>query len=236
MKKFDDYVYFVYIGNNVRYGFSTYTDPITGQTRGYVVGKDDKGNPIYKNFSFNFDSQKQIRVHKSEVDLNGQSKLDFLRNSPECMGSPNGTFVNGSQVLAYFKEVNDAKDASIALESRETAIKAQSTAIGLKGTALSDLAAIIGIFSDEEETLRLKVLDYASNYPTKFLSLMEDPSVKVKALLKRAINANVFSVDGKQIKWEGKLIGADEDDALSNLLKDDKLRKAIELNLSKFGG
>jgi hypothetical protein len=236
MKKFEDYVYFVYIGNNVRYGFMTYRDPITGNTKGYVIGKDDKGQPIYKKWRFNYDSQRQIRVHKEEKDLNGQSAIEFLRGSPECLGGPNGTMVNGTQVLAYFKEMNDARDASIALESRELSLKAQNYAVALKGTELIDTAAVIGLFHPDEETLRLRVLDYASNYPKKFLDLVEDPSKKVKALLKKAINSSVFSLDGKQIKWEGKLIGADEDDAVSNLLKDEKLRKAIELNLSKFGG
>ncbi len=236
MKNFGDYTYFVYLGNNKRYGFMTYRDPITGQTKGYVIGKDDKGQPIYKRWSFNYDSQRQIRVHKEEKDINGQSAIEFLRNSPECMDSPNAHMVNGTQVLAYFKELNQAKDAALALESRELAIKAQSMALNMKGVTLIDFAAIIGVFSPDEETLRLRVLDFASNYPKKFLEMVDDPSQKAKALLKKAINASVFSLDGKQIKWEGKLIGADEDDAVSNLLKDDKLRKAIELNLAKFGG
>jgi len=236
MKNFEDYVYFVYLGNNVRYGFMTYRDPIKGNTVGYVIGKDDKGNPIYKKWRFNYDSQRQIRVHKEEKDVNGLSAIEFLRNSPECLGGPNGHMVNGTQVLAYFKEMNEAKDASIALESRELSLKAQSHAIALKGQELVDIAAILGLFNQDEESLRLRVLDYASNYPKKYLELVEDPSKKVKALLKKAIKASVFSIDGKQIKWEGKMIGADEDDAVSNLLKDEKLRKAIEINLSKFGG
>jgi hypothetical protein len=236
MRNFEDYVHFVYLGNNVRYGFMTYRDPITGNTKGYVMGKDEKGQPIYRKWRFNYDSQRQIRVHKEETDINGQSAIEFLRNSPECLGGPNGHMVNGTQVLAYFKEVNEGKDAAIALESREISLRAQTHAIGLKGQELIDIGAVIGLFDKDEEKLRLRVLDYASNYPTKFLELVEDPSKKVKALVKKAINSQVFSKDGKQIKWETKMIGADEDDAVSNLLKDEKLRKAIELNLAKFGG
>jgi hypothetical protein len=236
MKKFEDFIYFVYLGNNKRYGFQTYRDGVTGQTCGYVLGKDDKGNPLYKKWSFNTDSQRQIRVHKEERDVNGQSAAEFLRNSPECFGSPNGHIVDGNQVLAYFKEVNDGKDAEIALESRAMSLKAQNHAISLKGQALIDFAALIGIFSSDEGTLSLRVLDYASNFPKKYLDMVEDPSAKVKALVKKAINSSVFHMDGKQIKWETKMIGADEDDAVSNLLKDEKLRKAVELNLAKFGG
>lgn len=236
MKNFGDYTYFVYLGNNKRYGFQTYKDPVTGQTIGYVIGKDDKGHPIYKRWSFNFDSQRQIRVGKEEKDLNGRLAVDFLRNSPECYGSPNGYIDNGVQVFAYFKEVNAAKDAEVALESRTVSIKAQSHALNLKGQALIDLAAVIGIFHNDEEVLRMKVLDYASNFPKKYLELIDDPSQKVKALLQKALNAGVFNKDGRQIKWENKLIGADEDEAISTLMKDEKLKKAIETNLAKFGG
>ena len=236
MKKFEDYTYFVYMGNNVRYGFSTYRDPISGGTIGYVVGKDDKGNPIYKKWRFNFDSQRQIRVHNSEKDLNGLSAVEFLRNSPECIGGPNGVKVDGIQVLGYFKEVNEGKDAEFALEARELVLKAQNEAMALKGQKLVDVGAVLGLFVKDEGSLRLRVLDYASNYPKKFLELMGDDTQPVKSLLNKAINAKVFSRDGRQIKWEGKLIGADEEDAVSTLLKDDKLRKAIEMNLAKFGG
>ena len=235
MKQFADYTYFVYTGNNKSYGFTTYTDAITGRTQGYVVGKDDKGNPIYKKWRFNLDSQRQIRVHKDESDINGQSALEFLRNSPECLKSKNGHVVQGGQVLVYFKEVNEEGDAELALESRELSIRAQNIALNLKGQELIDTGAILGLFGAKEKALRLRIMDYASNFPKKFLDIVEDPTAKVRALVEKAINAGVFSEDGRQIKWETKLVGADKDDAITTILKDEKLRKAVELNLQKFG-
>jgi len=236
MKNFGDFTYFVYIGNNKSYGFMTYRDGRTGLTKGFIIGKDAKGNPIYKKWRFNNDSMRQIRVHKDEVDLEGQNAIEFLRNSPECMGSENGSFVNGEQVLVYFKELNQAKDAELALESRELSWKAQGAALALKGEELFDFAALIGVFTKDAAIARHRVVDYASNFPKKMLEYVDDPARKVKALIKKAINSSVFQVDGKQIKWEGKLIGADEDEAVTNVLKDEKLKKAVELNLAKFGG
>lgn len=235
MKNFGDYTYFIYVGGNKRYGFSTYRGD-DGNTVGYIVGKDNHGNPIYKKWSFNYDSMRQIRVHKDEKDLTGRSAIEFLRNSPECLGSKNGHIVNESQVLVYFKELNEEKDASDAVATRKLVIDAQKAALDLKGQDLIDFAAIIGIFNVGEEIMTHRVLDYASNFPNKMLDFVNDPSRKVKALIKRALNSQVFSLDGRQIKWEGKLIGADEDEAVSTLLKDEKLKKAVELNLSKFGG
>ena len=90
MKNFGDYVYFIYLGNNKTYGFMTYTDPTTGNQRGYRVGSDDKGRPIFKKWRFNNDSMRIVRVGTGEIDLDGKSAVDFLRNSPECKGSKSG--------------------------------------------------------------------------------------------------------------------------------------------------
>jgi len=237
MKNFNDYTYFIYIGNNKSYGFYTYRGE-DGNQKGYVVGRDAHGNPIYKKWKFNNDSMRIIRVHKNEQDLDKNSAADFLRHSPECKDSVSGSYVGeeNQQVLVYFKEMNDKKDAVDAVDTRRVVIKAQSAALDLKGADLEEMANIIGIFGKSEEIMTHRVLDFASNSPQMMLDFINDPSRKVKALIKRSLNAGVFAMDGKQVKWEGKIIGADEDEAVSNLLKDDKLRKAIELNLSKFGG
>lgn len=236
MKNFGDYTYFVYIGNNKSYGFQTYNDPKTGLSKGFIVGRDSKGNPIYKKWRFNNDSMRQIRVGKDEQDVDGQNAIEFLRNSPECMGNPNGHYVEGSQVLTYFKELNEGKDAAEAVKVRKDMLTVQNAVLALKGEKLRNFAANIGVFNDDDNILVHRALDFASNYPTRALEFLEDPSSDVKALVKKALRNQVFSLDGKQIKWEGKLIGADEDDAVSSLLKDEKLKKAIEINLAKFGG
>ncbi len=246
-ESYADYVYFVYVGNNATYGFRNYTDKETGHERGYVMSYDKNQQPEYKEWVFDNGSRRQIRVHKDQRDKqrnerfpNGQLAADFLRNSPECYKSPSGTYSpigdgEQKQHLVYFREVNESADAKIALDSRTLVLDAQMKAMKLKGEELSDMCSLISVFSTDEEILTLRLLDYAANKPSLFIKLYEDPARKVRALIRKALNATVLSQDGRMIKWEGKLVGADEDDAVSNLIKDEKLKKAIELNLNKFG-
>jgi hypothetical protein len=235
MKNFGNYVYFLYIGNNPKYSFRTYTHPETGHEAGYVMGYDKNKQPLFKEWYFDYSGKRQIRVSTEEKDKEGTLAVDFLRNSPEFYSNPNGLYVQGSQVLAMFREINDEKDAKEAVDSRAVVIGAQAAALKLKGQELADVAAIIGVFSDSESVLVHRVLDFAANFPQKFLDLLKDPALQIKSLIKNAINANVFKVDGRVIKWEGKIIGSDEEDAVSALMKDENLKKAIKLNLEKFG-
>lgn len=234
-KTFANYAYFRYTGSNPKFSFRSYTDKTTGSARGYRIGVD-KGNPVFKQWEFDSMTRYQIRVSLDEHDLDGQRAVDFLRSSPECGGSDNGHFMdNGEQVLVYFKEINEKKDADIAIEKRATIIEAQKEALKLKGVELDEMAALEGLFEQDESIKLHRMLDFAANKPEAFLARLKDPSRAIRALINRGIASAVLVNDGRMIKWEGKLIGADFDDAVSNLLKDEKLKKAIELNIQKFG-
>lgn len=235
MKNFDNFTYFIYVGNNPNYSFRNYVDPTTGMERGYVVGYEKNGNPIYKEWFFNYSHKRRIRVGAHEVDKTGQTAIDFLKSSPEFYGNPDGLFVNGQQALYMFREINEEKDAKDAVDARMKVVAAEQVAYKLKGQELRDMAAVIGVFSPSESFLMMKVGDFASNYPEKFMLLHKDDSLKVRALIKKAINDQVFKLEGRQIKWEGRTIGADEDEAVTALLKDENLLKAVKLNIEKFG-
>lgn len=234
IKDFGKYVYFLYVGNNPKYSFRTYTDPTTGHEAGYVIGYDKNKQPLYKEWYFDYSGKRQIRVSTEEVDKEGKKAVDFLRNSPEFYSNPNGLYVAGAQVLAMFREINEDAEAQTAVDSRAKVIEAQAKALKLKGQELKDVAAVIGVFTDKEAVLTHRVIDFAANFPDKFVALVDDASLQVRSLIKRAVNAGVFKVDGRVIKWEGKVIGADEDDAVSALMKDETLKKAVKLNLEKF--
>lgn len=236
-KNFGEYVYFCYVGNNAGYSFRNYVDPNTGLERGYIMGYDKNRNPVLKNWEFDNGPKRQIRVHINEKDREGQKAVDFLRDSPECYQSKNGKYVEGDKQVAFlFREINTNKDAEDAISTRAKVINAQKKALDLKGQELVEVANIIGVFSDQEAVLSHKVLDFSSNFPDRFVALLEDPSRKVKALIKKALNDKVLTLNGKMVMWESKNIGADEDDAVSNLMKDDKLMAAIKLHIQKFGG
>lgn len=235
MKQFGDYTYFLYVGNNPNYSFRNYVDPTTGQERGYVVGFDKNGQPVYKEWFFNYSSRRQVRISNQEVDLKGQKAVDFLKSSPEFYGNPSGHYVDGKQVLFMFKEINEEADAAAAVDSRLRVIDAQKKAADLKGQTLRDVAAIIGVFSPSDSVCKHRVLDFAANFPDKFLAVVDDATLKVRSLVKKAINDGVFKVQGKVISWEGKTLGGDEDEAVAALVSDPTLKAAVELNLKKFG-
>jgi len=233
---YGDFHYFNYIALNPSYGFATYKDPVTGSARGYVIGLDKNGQPIYKYWHFNYDSQKIKRVGKEERDLNKQLAYDFLREAPACMGSQNGEyFGEGKQTGYFYKEINTAKDAKEAVDSRKNLIKAQAAALELKGQELDDVASYLGVFDVSADEKTHRVLDYSSNEPTKFLALLEDKTLKLRSFIRTAVSRGVLKEEGKAVYWELKQIGADEEDAVATLMKDDKLKKAIETNLSKVG-
>lgn len=236
-KDFNDFHYFVYVGNNKSHAFRNYTN-VEGKEHGFVVGYDKNGQPVYKAWQFDNGAHRQIRVHKNQVDKEGLSAVDFLRNSPECAGSPNGMYDGDGperkQYGIFFREVDDAKDARTATDTRKLVVLAQAKALELKGQDLVDVAAIIGVFSPIEEILTFKVLDFASNFPDKFTAYLEDPARKTLSLVRKAINAGVFKTEGRMIKWENEIIGVDEAEAVAKLIKDEKLNKAVTTHLSKL--
>ena len=234
MASHGDYVVFQFTSpNNVSYGFKTYNND-RGQGVGFIEGKDKDGQPIYRRWKFDRDVRK-ISVHKDKTDLDGKNAVEFLRNSPNCKGSPNGIYTpDGNQIEVYFEEVNEAKAAAIGLDFEVQRIDAQNAALKVKGQDFIDLCALIGIFNKDETVMRFALVDYAKNKPQSFLDIYNDSTRQLKSLVRRAIHENVFIKEGKKITWENALIGVDEDDAVASLKKDEQLLKAVKANLDKL--
>jgi len=236
MNSYDEYVFFIFDPTrmNRKFGFRTYDDK-RNNVIGYVQGVEKDGSPAYKKWSFDRDSRRTIRVHVDEQDKNGQKAVEFLRNSPACAGSPNGTYLaNGTQIDYYFKEVNEAGDAKKALDILLIKSKAITKAASVTGQDFIDVCALIGVMNKPEEVMRFKLMDYAQNFPEKLLALVEDPTRKVRSLVRRAVEASVFTKDGPVIKWENKIIGGNEEDAVSNLLSDKTLLDTVEQVVKKL--
>lgn len=236
MKNYNEFVFFIFDPSrmNRSFGFRTYSDRKHNEC-GYVIGQDPKGAPIYKKWKFDHDSKRMIRVHVDEQDKNQQKAIDFLRNSPECYGSPNGTYLaDGKQIDYFFKELKEEADAEIASNILVNKAAAITEAANIKGQDFIDLCAMISVFNKPEPIMRHKLIDYAQNYPDKFLEVLSDPSRKVRSLVRRAVDANVFTKDGPIIKWETKIIGADEDTAVALLLKDENLMNTLNEVIKKL--
>ncbi|HEY0749689.1 MAG TPA: hypothetical protein VGD26_00960 [Chitinophagaceae bacterium] len=232
MAQHGDYVVFQFTAPNNVFGFRTYNND-KGQATGFLEGKDKEGLPIYRRWKFDKDVRK-ISVHKDKTDLEGKKAVDFLRNSPNCKGSPNGTYTSeGDQLDVYFEEVNESKAAEKGIEFETLRINAQNAALKVKGQDFIDLCALIGVFNKDESVMRFSLLEYAKNKPQSFMEIYDDPRRQLKSLIRRAVKTNVFNLEGKAILWENKLIGTDEEDAVATLKGDENLLKAVKANLDK---
>ena len=85
---------------------------------------------------------------------------------------------------------NDEKNAESALKSAEAITKATD----LSMNAMKDLAILIGMDSDIEDTmLKAKIIQYANTTPDNFLSLINDIDQEYRIFLKKAVAKNVLT-------------------------------------------
>lgn len=230
--KYDDYEYFVLLPErmeNAHYGFRDYTDIKTGELQAIYDGKKDRhGDPIPRQFNFS-KKERTMRIPKLQK-ANGKSIVEFLKNHPECEGSPN----NEGQPF-WFRMVREEADAEIANEQKALRRKAENMAADLKGDELFDVAVLYGVFDKRPAIALHAVSEAAHNDPQTFLDIVESPDMAAKALVHKALSHNLFAKKGKMIVWENETIGADFDEAVSRLLKEEKLAKAVQSNINKFG-
>ncbi|KKN46950.1 hypothetical protein LCGC14_0667740 [marine sediment metagenome] len=242
MPDFNNFVYFVLVRNgNASYSFTGYSDIETGEVKVINFGKKDPktGNDLPHRFRFDR-AHRSMRWNKNHKDIHGNSVVDFLRNFPECGGSPGGVYteVDGEpfQSNMMFKEMNESKDAEIALDAKRLKNKAETTALKLKGEELSDMAVLCGMLSKDEGMQLHRVVEYAGASPEKWLEMYDQPERTVKALLQKAVAAGVVDNSrGTLYVWENITIGANESLAISKLMEDSSIREAIEQNLTVLG-
>jgi hypothetical protein len=232
-----DYIVFLFTSPmNRSFGFKTYTNEF-GQVVGFLDGKDKDGQPIYHRWKFDQDGARTIRVHrnKTDVSLEKLNAVEFLRKSPNCKGSPNGSYsADGTQVDIYFEEMNDEKAAKEGLAAEMERIEAQNLALKVKGQDFIDLCALIGVFNKDESIMRFSLVDFAKNKPEKFTELYNDPVRQIKSVIRRGVSTGIIVKEGRMYSWENQLLGVDEEDAVHKLKTEDNLLKALKAHLDKL--
>lgn len=218
---------FVLVRPNAAYGVGAYTDPDTGEYVYRTMSQNKVGNPVVYRFLFSQGGGKIISVPEVWKDVEGKSMADFLRNHPECEGSPK----NRGQ-LAYFKEIDIEKDAEIQLEAEDKIRLAVNEAAALKGDKLKYVALLIGENSDKESKQSLAVIQYAKSAPDSFMTMVKSPDVEVRAMVREGITKAVITKKGSLHMWETVNLGGDEDAAVANLVKDKDLKDAIKRAIS----
>lgn len=219
-----------------------------GATIRYVTSRDVNGRDKGKYFTWS-ESHRRFVVREGECDVNGVTQYDFLKNSPECEGSPNGSYTpDGNQSGVMYREMNTAKDAEVALEADQSRIKAQASALELEPEILSEIAAHIGVFASKEDKngllMRVRVVDWAGKHPSDYWTVYNSGDRQARAIVRKAIADSILTVKGTIISWESTVLGGDENAAIAFLMNDpvifsalkDKLGFKIEAPVVKKAG
>jgi len=229
----NNFKYFVLLADVAAKGglvsFSTYTDHANALGKGhgtgvrYTEGVDKKGEPRGKFFELS-QSRRTFQVREGQKDINGISMYDFLKNSPECEGSPN--LPQGAK--PRFREMNDARDAEVALKSGKMRIRAAASALEIDDSTLKELAAHIGFFGESNDLMRHRVVEWAEKRPEDYFEVLESGDRSIRALIRIGLSTGILKKNGPIIKWEEAIIGNEEDSAVSKLMGDQDMLAALE--------
>ena len=233
------YTYFVLLNsNNAGYGFNGYIDK-EGIHRYIERGRDDRGNILYRRFKFT-PARRMISIPNSQQDV-----IKFLREHPECAGSPNGSYntdENGNKVQnqVWFKEINEGKDAEISIEATERKFEATSAALSLKapskGKELKHVALLCGYDGDDRKLALHHILQFAENNPDRFLEIYKDPTKEVQYLIKNGLKKGGYlRKKGFIIYWQEVKLGNSFENAVKRLLDDAELLDAIKEDAKRSG-
>lgn len=219
------------------HSMSTYVDYAgvfgsPGSTVRYVTSRDDRGRDKGKYFTWS-ESHRRFVVREGERDINGITQYEFLKNAPECEGSPNGVYgPDGQQTGIIYREMNTSRDAEVALEADQARILAQANALTLEPSVLSEVAAHIGVFAGKEDPagniMRVRVVDWAGKHPADYWSVLNSGDRGVRAVIRKAIADGILTVKGAIIMWESTVIGSDENTAVSQLMNDPSMLSALK--------
>ena len=197
----------------------------------YVMSRDEKGKNKAKRFRFD-SSFRRLLTRLTDTDINQVSQYDFLKNHPGSEGSPNGTYDSkGNQTGVVFRELNSAKDATVALQSDRQRNEALTSAFNLEEETLTEVANIIGYYGEPDDLMKLKVVEFAGKRPAEYTELLNSGDRSLRALLRKALSEDIFTRKGALIMWEQTVVGSNEDDAIATLHRDKEMYDALKNKL-----
>lgn len=197
--------------NLAGWSFNAYLDK-DGNTRFIKDRVDENGVAQKKRFKFSYNNR-VLRIPNAQKET-----IEFLRNSPDCVDSPNAPRDEAGKVVPshkfYFKEVNTDRDNAAVVEVETKRIKAQNAALNLEGQDLVDAAVMCGTFDASSNIQRKRVLDYSGSNPDGFMEIINSPIFKTQSLVRRAVNQNVIVQKGFVYMFADLHIGNSEDSAV----------------------
>lgn len=97
----------------------------------------------------------------------------------------------------FFQRVDSKKEAQEERKMRKLIVQAVNLALELDDKRAKDVASALGIAEESMEEIRNALEDYAGDYPTEFIELVNRASVETESMLKDAIKAG-FIVNDSQ--------------------------------------
>lgn len=246
------------VASGKSYSFRAYTDRIgqfgnPGATVIFDDGTKDKtGRPIGKGFSVG-QSHYKLQAREGQRDVENKMLHEFFSFAPFCEGSPNGDYFDKegnpvplfelkdrnknierlrsgeiSQINVKIKLMDDEKDAELALETGLKRAEAQLSVGQIDTETLVELAALIGEFDKPEKMLRLRLYEYAGKYPLDYFKLLNLGDRGIRALIRKGVADRVLTKKGEIIYWNETVLGGNEDAAVSTLMSDADMQKALK--------
>jgi hypothetical protein len=230
-KQVDNYVTFVALDpiiRNASASFSVYTEPSTGDRKYISDRRDPKtGEDIMYRFKFGRD-KRYITIPIKKSDINGVSWVEFLRNHPYNANSPIAV------KNPWFKELDNDRDAHVAIDSVKLRNKAENKAINLKESEVEEIAKVFG-FSGTHDIKFHKILQYASKNPSDFLEQVEDPNRDARAIFNEAVKQKIIVKKGFRYIYQDAHIGNDADKSIIKISEDKELKQILSDAIKKAG-
>lgn len=215
------------------WSFTSYSH--NGESFRAIQGFNRDGMP--KNFTFFFGDREgmyvvpknktvQVIVNNNPKEPVSMKVSEYLKKSGYCVGE----FQNSDPM---FKFIDENKDAAEVVDLKTRRIKAEMTAVDLKGAELTEMAQLLGEFSDNKDIQKRIVLEFSGKDPSKFMSIYTDPLKEIKSLVRKAIKSGVCKQNGKVIVWGQEVLG-NEESAVEKLNKDTTQLKALKEAVKSF--
>jgi len=234
----DDYTFFVLddaFKNNASFGFrAAYTDR-QGDFHKLTTHQLDKstGEKMIRKFTIQ-KGHKTLRVHNSRTE-----ELEFLRNHPNCKGSPNGAYRPGSngemlQLDVWFSEVNTERDAAKAVEWRTLRIDAQNKILELAGNDqdLIEFGTAIG-YLGTPKVVMFSLFEHAEKDPQYILEEINSPDMKAKSLYREGVSKGILQRKGISYMLEDFEIGVDDDSCIKTIKTNEDVAKLLKKKLGR---
>ena len=192
------------------------------------MGRNGKTIPYTVRFAAGI---RMITIPANKRDNDGNSIAEYIRNSPFCKDSE---LCEGK---GMFFEIDPRRDAGVLIEEAVERNRAESYALDITGDKLSDLAAYVGEFANEEKIQTAAVYQWARRAPREFNNLAESPEVTQTAFFRKLFNKGIIEksgfnhfaiLDGTKVS-----IGPSEVKCIEKIVNDKQLRKALEARLDE---